>query len=58
MLELTQGRHITLTYNLYFASGVGELAGNSPALDVSSLPLYAKIKDENQGDARGPGVHD
>ncbi|KAI0895160.1 hypothetical protein F4806DRAFT_91726 [Annulohypoxylon nitens] len=45
VLELTEGHRLTLTYNLYVASGVGQLAGNSPALDVYSLPLYQKIKD-------------
>ncbi|KAI1384813.1 uncharacterized protein F4822DRAFT_374042 [Hypoxylon trugodes] len=44
VLELTEGHRLTLTYNLYGVPGVGQLAGNSPALDVSSLPLYQQVK--------------
>jgi hypothetical protein len=44
VLEVTKGHRITLTYNLYFALGRDDLAGNSPAMDVKSLPLYQKIK--------------
>jgi hypothetical protein len=36
VLEVTQGYRITLTYNLYHAPGVGDLAGNSAALDMTS----------------------
>ncbi|KAF2795417.1 hypothetical protein K505DRAFT_382401 [Melanomma pulvis-pyrius CBS 109.77] len=43
VLEVTEGHRITLTYNLYYTLGVGDLAGNSPAMDVKSLPLYKKI---------------
>ncbi|KAI0595483.1 hypothetical protein F4775DRAFT_569220, partial [Biscogniauxia sp. FL1348] len=45
VLELTEGHRLTLTYNLYVVPGVGQLAGNSPALDVYSLPLYHKVKE-------------
>ncbi|KAI0386945.1 hypothetical protein F5Y04DRAFT_74033 [Hypomontagnella monticulosa] len=45
VLELTEGHRLTLTYNLYVVPGVGQLAGNSPALGVSSLPLYQKVKE-------------
>ncbi|KAI2473118.1 hypothetical protein F4781DRAFT_380618 [Annulohypoxylon bovei var. microspora] len=44
VLQLTEGHRLTLTYNLYAVPGVGQLAGNSPALDVYSLPLYQKFK--------------
>ncbi|KAJ4299289.1 hypothetical protein N0V90_004533 [Kalmusia sp. IMI 367209] len=42
--EVTEGYRVTLTYNLYYALGVGELAGNSLVIDVTSLPLFQKIK--------------
>ncbi|KAI1087326.1 hypothetical protein F5B19DRAFT_77861 [Rostrohypoxylon terebratum] len=45
VLELTEGHRLTLTYNLYVTPGVGQLAGNSPALDVSSLPLYREVRN-------------
>ncbi|KAI1451685.1 hypothetical protein F4805DRAFT_81424 [Annulohypoxylon moriforme] len=45
VLELTEGHRLTLTYNLYVVPGVGQLAGNSPALDVYSLPLFQKVKE-------------
>ncbi|KAF2679781.1 hypothetical protein K458DRAFT_445662 [Lentithecium fluviatile CBS 122367] len=45
MLEVTQGHRITLTYDLYYAYSVGDLASNSPALVVSSLLLYKKIEE-------------
>lgn len=36
---------MTLTYNLYYAPGVSDLAGNSPAMDVHNLPLYQKVQE-------------
>ena len=45
VLEVTEGHRITLTYNLYYAPGVGDLAGDSPVMDVKSLPLYMKVKE-------------
>jgi hypothetical protein len=33
-----------LTYNLYFTPGVGDLAGNSPAMNIKQLPLFNKVK--------------
>ena len=42
--EVTEGHRITLTYNLYFSLGVGNLTGNSPAMDATSLLLYHKVK--------------
>lgn len=42
---MTQGHRITLTYNLYHTVGNGELAGNSPVMDVTTLPLYRKVKE-------------
>ncbi|PVH99885.1 hypothetical protein DM02DRAFT_628995 [Periconia macrospinosa] len=42
--EVTKGHRVTLTYNLYYALGSGDLAGNSPEMDATSLPLYRKIK--------------
>ena len=44
VLEVTGGHHITLTYNLFAAPGVGDLAGNSPAMNVKQLPLFNKVK--------------
>ena len=44
VLEVTDGHRITLTYNLYFTPGVGDLAGNSPAMDIKQLPLFNKVK--------------
>ena len=41
--EVTEGHRITLTYNLYYTLGVGDLTGKSPAMDVTSLPLYHKV---------------
>ncbi|KAF2635634.1 hypothetical protein P280DRAFT_436898 [Massarina eburnea CBS 473.64] len=41
--EVTEGHRITLTYNLYYVPGVGDLAGNSPVMDVTTLALYHKI---------------
>ncbi|KAF2275872.1 uncharacterized protein EI97DRAFT_474463 [Westerdykella ornata] len=45
VLEVTEGHRVTLTYNLYYAPGVGDLAVNSPAMDVKTLPLYKKLQD-------------
>lgn len=42
--EVTEGHRITLTYNLYYSLGVGNLTGNSPTMDVTSLLLYHKVK--------------
>ncbi|ORY10099.1 hypothetical protein BCR34DRAFT_615377 [Clohesyomyces aquaticus] len=44
VLEVTEGHYITLTYNLYHTLGVGDLAVNSPVMDVKSLPMYEKVK--------------
>ncbi|KAK3902845.1 hypothetical protein C8A05DRAFT_33419 [Staphylotrichum tortipilum] len=43
--ELTAGHRVTLTYNLYYDLGVGDLAAHAPALQASSLPLYEKVRD-------------
>jgi hypothetical protein len=45
VLEVTQGHRITLTYNLFYASGVGEVAGSGPVMSAESLPLYEKIQE-------------
>jgi hypothetical protein len=45
VLEVTQGYRITLTYNLYHAPGIGDLAGNSVALDTTSVPLFPCVQD-------------
>ncbi|EJT70669.1 hypothetical protein GGTG_11692 [Gaeumannomyces tritici R3-111a-1] len=42
--ELTQGHRVTLTYNLYYAPGVGDLAEHAPAMQVQTLPLYDKVQ--------------
>ncbi|KAF2117252.1 hypothetical protein BDV96DRAFT_490085 [Lophiotrema nucula] len=44
VLEVSSGHRITLTYNLYVTRGVGDLAGDCPALDVQTLPLYREVK--------------
>ncbi|KAF2649770.1 hypothetical protein K491DRAFT_683553 [Lophiostoma macrostomum CBS 122681] len=44
VLEVIEGYRITLTYNLYYSPGVGDLAGNSPAMDIKQLPLFNKVK--------------
>ncbi|KAL8364539.1 hypothetical protein RB595_003697 [Gaeumannomyces hyphopodioides] len=41
--ELTGGHRVTLTYNLYYAPGVGDLAKHAPAMQVETLPLYQKV---------------
>lgn len=41
--ELTEGHRVTLTYNLYYAPGVGDLAEHAPAMQVETLPLYQKV---------------
>jgi hypothetical protein len=45
VLEVTEGYRITLTYNLYHAPGVGDLAGNSTALDTTSVPLFHYVQE-------------
>lgn len=49
--EVTSGHRVTLTYNLFLTRGVGHLAGASPALDSTQLPLYEGLQDalENPG---------
>ncbi|KAL8413522.1 hypothetical protein RB594_004964 [Gaeumannomyces avenae] len=42
--ELTQGHRVTLTYNLYYAPGAGDLAEHAPAMQVRTLPLYEKVQ--------------
>jgi len=44
VLEVTEGHRITLTYNLYFTPGIGNLAGNSTVMDIKQHPLFSKIK--------------
>ena len=45
VLEVTEGHRITLTYNLYYTPGVGDLAGlNRPVMDIKQLPLFNKVK--------------
>ncbi|KAB5566908.1 hypothetical protein GE09DRAFT_1284615 [Coniochaeta sp. 2T2.1] len=41
--KLTAGHRVTLTYNLYYAPGVGDLAEHAPAMYVTTLPLYHKV---------------
>ena len=43
-MKITHGNRVTLTYNLHYGPGVGDLAGNSPVLDAQSLPLYQEVK--------------
>jgi hypothetical protein len=45
VLEVTAGYRITLTYNLYHAPGVGDLTGNSVALDTTSVPLFHYVRE-------------
>jgi hypothetical protein len=45
VLEVTQGYRITLTYNLYHAPGIGDLTGNSLALDTTSVPLFPCVQE-------------
>lgn len=49
--EVTSGHRVTLTYNLYLTRGAGHLAGTSPALDSTQLPLYKGLQTalENPG---------
>ncbi|KAF2801427.1 uncharacterized protein BDZ99DRAFT_553233 [Mytilinidion resinicola] len=44
VLEVRSGHRITLTYNLHMARGVGGLAGMSPFLDATSLPLFKDMR--------------
>jgi len=41
--EVTAGHRVTLTYNLYCAPGVGDLAEHCAVMNVNSLPLYNRI---------------
>ena len=43
--EVTSGHRVTLTYNLFLTRGAGHLAGASPALDSTQLPLYEGLQD-------------
>lgn len=38
------GHRVTLTYNLYVCRGQGHLAGATPVLDPTQLPLYKGLK--------------
>lgn len=38
--EVISGHRVTLTYNLYLTRDAGHLAGASPVLDSTQLPLY------------------
>ena len=53
--EVTSGHRVTLTYNLYLTRGAGHLAGASPALDSTQLPLYEGLRTalENPGFLHG-----
>ncbi|KAK3722919.1 hypothetical protein LTR37_002064 [Vermiconidia calcicola] len=42
--EVTSGRRVTLTYNLYLTRGLGRLAGSTPGLQPEQLPLYASLE--------------
>jgi hypothetical protein len=44
VLEVTEGYRITLTYNLYHAPGVGDLADNGMGVDIKSLPLFEYVR--------------
>lgn len=43
--EMVEGSRVTLTYNLYSAPGLGNMAGKCPAMDVNTLALYHKVKE-------------
>jgi hypothetical protein len=45
VLEVTEGHRVTLTYNLYFTPGLGDLAGNCPVMEAKSLPLLKKVQE-------------
>lgn len=42
--EVTSGHRVTLTYNLYLTRGAGHLAGASPVLDSTQMPLYEGLQ--------------
>jgi len=42
--EVSQGHRVTLTYNLYYAPGVGDLAHFAPAMKATALPLYRNVE--------------
>jgi len=42
--EVSKGHRVTLTYNLHYAPGVGDLAGYAPAMQATALPLYRKVE--------------
>ncbi|KAF2870043.1 hypothetical protein BDV95DRAFT_608066 [Massariosphaeria phaeospora] len=45
VLEVTSGYRLTLTYNLYACTGLGQLGGNCTALESQQLPLYEEVKN-------------
>lgn len=45
VLEVQSGYRITLTYNLYTSSGLGDMTGNAVAMDPKQLPLYSLVKE-------------
>lgn len=59
VLEVTSGHRITLTYNLYYTPGIGDLAGNKfTVMDVKSLPLYEKVREAfASSDFMGGGMY-
>lgn len=42
---MTEGHRLTLTYNLFCVRGNGQLGGNCPWLDPTTLPMYKTILD-------------
>ena len=42
--EVSQGHRVTLTYSLYYAPGVSDLARCAPAMQATALPLYRKVE--------------
>lgn len=45
VLEVVEGNRITLTYNLYFSTGSGALAGRPSSLKTEEFKLYQDMKE-------------
>lgn len=50
VLEVTEGHRLTLTYNLFWVRGNGQLGGHCPWLDPTHLPLYKTVLSLMQED--------